>query len=94
MSDRPPRPPSGVSWGQASWPDPPTSPSQATQAQDALNQELPAGLPTLAIDVNNSHSCCWMINGPHAPQWTTLGSCPQGLFSTRRGLVGLAWLRA
>ena len=64
MSNRPPRPPSGRSWGQARWSDPPTSPSQATQAQDALNQELPAGLPTLAIDVNNSHSCCGMIKGP------------------------------
>ncbi len=81
MSNRPPRPPSGRSWGQAPWSDPPTSPSQATQAQDSLNQELPAGLPTLAIDVKNSHSCCWMIKGPHAPQWTTLGSGPQGRFS-------------
>jgi hypothetical protein len=81
MSNRPPCPPSGRSWGQARWSDPPTSPSQATQAQDALNQELPAGLPTLAIKVNNSHSCCWMIKGPHAPQWTTLGSGPQGRFS-------------
>jgi hypothetical protein len=81
MSNRPPRPPSGWSWGQARWSDPPTSPSQATQAQDAFNQELPAGLPTLAIDVNNSHSCCGMIKGPHAPQWTTLGSGPQGRFS-------------
>jgi hypothetical protein len=81
MSDRPPRPPSGRSWGQARWSDPPTSPSQATQAQDALNQELTAGLPTLAIDVNNSHSCCRMIKGPRDPQWTTLGSGPQGRFS-------------
>jgi hypothetical protein len=64
MSNRPPRPPSGRSWGQASSSDPPISPSQATQAQDVLNQELPAGLPTLAIDVNNSHSCCGMIKGP------------------------------
>jgi hypothetical protein len=40
-------------------------------------------LPILAIDVNlnNSHSCCGMIKGPHAPQWTTLGSGPQGRFS-------------
>jgi hypothetical protein len=78
MSDRPPRPPRRRSLGQARWSGPPTPPSQATQAQDALNQELPAGLPTLAIDVNNSHSCCWMITGPNAPQWTTLGSGPQG----------------
>jgi hypothetical protein len=41
--------------------------NSVTQAQDALNQELPAGLPTLAIDVNNSHSCCGVIKGPHAP---------------------------
>ncbi len=64
MSDRPPRPPSGRSWGQARWTFPPTPPSQATQAHDALNQELPAGMLTLAIDVNNSHSCCGMINRP------------------------------
>ncbi len=81
MSNKPPRPPSGWSWGQARWSDPPTSPSQATRAQDTLNQELPAGLQTLAIDINNSHSCCGMIKGPHAPQWTTLGSGPQGRFS-------------
>jgi hypothetical protein len=81
MSNRPPRAPSGRSWGQARWSDPPTPPFQATQGQDALNQELPAGLPTLAIDVNNSHSCCGMIKGPCAPQWTTLGSGLQGRFS-------------
>jgi hypothetical protein len=87
MRNRPPRPPSGRSWGQARWSDPPTPPTQATQpeAHDALNQELPAGvaagLPTLAIDGNNSHSCCGMIKGPSAPQWTTLGSGPQGRFS-------------
>jgi hypothetical protein len=39
ISNRPPRPPSGRSWGQARWSGPPTPPSQATQAQDALNQE-------------------------------------------------------
>jgi hypothetical protein len=83
MSNRPLHPPSGRSWGQARGSYPPTSPShwQATQAKDALNQELPAGLQTLAIDVNKSHSCCGMIKGPHAPQWTTLGSGPQGRFS-------------
>jgi hypothetical protein len=48
----------GTGWGQARWSGLPTSPSQATQAQDALNQELPAGLSTLAIDANNSRSCC------------------------------------
>jgi hypothetical protein len=81
MSNRPPRPPSGRSWGQASWSDPPTSPSQATQAQDALNQELPAGLPTLAIDVNNSHSFCGMIKRPPRPPLNDPGVLPTGRFS-------------
>jgi hypothetical protein len=73
MRNRPPRPPSGRSWGQARWSDPPTPPTQATQpeAHDALNQELPAGvaagLQTLAIDGNNSHSCCGMIKAPAPP---------------------------
>jgi hypothetical protein len=75
----------GTGWGQARWSGLPTSPSQATQAQDALNQELPAGLSTLAIDANNSRSCCGMIKGPHAPQWTTLGSGLQGRFSNPSG---------
>jgi hypothetical protein len=73
-----PTPPKRTALGQARWSGPPTPPSQATQAKDALNQERPAGLPTLAIDVNNSHSCCGMIKGPHAPQRTTLGSGPLG----------------
>jgi hypothetical protein len=61
--------------GQARWSGPPTP---LSQAQVALKQGLPSRLPTLVIDINNSHLCCWIIKRPPRPPADDPGVLPAG----------------